>query len=284
MATKRLRSLILEMFPFELRVELDLLSRQRNLENDDQETKLFELFQKYNIDAVRLGMGTNRYGFKLNSFAVKFATNEDGRIDNMKEFKMATRLQPDVIKVYEISENGVLLVTEYIQPFETYGEMLRYEDQIKEILHRLSAVYLIGDVGISEINYGNWGLRIGTQKPVCLDFAYVYDVSSELFLCSEPGCRGRSMLVPSETYSRLICPNCGKSYTFESLRIRISNAAHMKEIGDLRAEGYVLEESNAETVLDEERSPYLVSKKAHRDESETQGSEPTEYLDDFVAL
>ena len=221
------------------------------------QNKLFELFREYKIEAIQLGMGTNRYGFKLNSFAVKFATNEDGRIDNFKEFKMAQRLQPHVIKVYEVSESGTLLVTEYIQPFQNSSELRSHSDQIKKILRDLSSVYLIGDVGISDVNFGNWGVRVGTDDPVCLDFAYVYDVSSDIFLCPETDCRAGVMLEPTEDYVALTCPNCGKKKSFEMIRIRIGKETHKKEIGNLSDEAYVLESTNTLVTLDPNRSPYL---------------------------
>ena len=165
-----------------------------------------KLLRKYDIDGiVPLGPGTNRYAFKLDGFVVKVATDNDGKIDNLKEFKMAKRLFPYVTKTYEVSENGTLLVAEYIQPFESYREMCMYQDKIKDILEKLSDVYLIGDVGITSKNYSNWGLRIGTEDPVCLDFAYVYEVKSELFVCNK--CRTGSMLVPTPDFTKLQCSN-----------------------------------------------------------------------------
>lgn len=221
------------------------------------QTRLFQLFREYGTEAIELGMGTNRYGFKLKSHAVKFATNEDGRIDNFKEFKMAQRLQPYVIKVYEVSESGTLLVTEYIQPFQNFAELRDHEGKIKEILRELSAVYLIGDVGISGNNYGNWGVRVGTNDPVCLDFAYVYDVSSEIFLCPGTDCKEGIMLEPTADFVGLRCPKCTKETSFELIRVRIGKEAHSKEIGDLSDEAYVLEKTNTLMTLDPNRSPYL---------------------------
>lgn len=258
---KRLRSLVLEKFPFELRVEIELLSRRRDLINKEKHDELMKLLRKYDIDGiVPLGPGTNRYAFKLDGFVVKVATDNDGKIDNLKEFKMAKRLFPYVTKTYEVSENGTLLVAEYIQPFESYREMCMYQDKIKDILEKLSDVYLIGDVGITSKNYSNWGLRIGTEDPVCLDFAYVYEVKSELFVCNK--CRTGSMLVPTPDFTKLQCSNpaCGKYFLFEDIRAKIGNDIHRHEIGDLSEEGYALTESGVLTQLTEERSNYLKRK------------------------
>ena len=258
---KTLRSLIQEKFPMELRVKIELLSRRRDITNKEKQDELFKLLREYEIEnIVPLGPGTNRYAFKLNGFVIKVATDHDGKIDNLKEFKMAKRLYPYVTKTYEVSENGTLLVAEYIQPFSSYGEMLNYADKIREILTKLSSVYLIGDVGITSKNFANWGLRIGGTEPVCLDFAYVYEVSSELFICKH--CKSGSMLVPNKDFTELVCPQpgCGKKYLFEDIRSKIGNDIHRHEIGDLTEEGYLLSESNVTTELSTGRSNYLVRK------------------------
>lgn len=277
---KVLRSLIHEKFPFELRVELELLSRRRDIINKEKQEELINLLRKYDIDVVPLGSGTNRYAFKLDGFAIKIATDNDGKIDNFKEFKMAKRLYPYVIKIYEVSENGTILVTEYIQPFESYAEMLTYADKIKIILNEMSSVYLIGDVGITSTNYSNWGLRIGTTDPVCLDFAYVYEVKSDLFVCQY--CQTNSMLLPNELFTELYCSNtaCGKKYLFEEIRGRIGNALHKHEIGDLSEEGYILEESNSSVELTESRSNYLIKNK--KTDIEKQVDDEPNYQEEFV--
>jgi hypothetical protein len=255
---KILRSFLHEQLPLDLRVEIELLSRRRDIFNAEKQEELIKLLRKFNIQGiVPLGSGTNRYAFKLNGFVIKVATDNDGKIDNFKEYKMAKRLYPYVSKTYEVSENGTLLVAEYIEPFQSYGEMLAYADQIRDILKKLSSVYLIGDVGITKKNYANWGKRIGSDDPVCLDFAYVYDVKSELFLCK--ACKNNSMLIPNNDFTKLICPavGCGKEYEFEEIRARLGNDIHAHEIGDLTKEGYLMYDSNQETELDCERSNYL---------------------------
>jgi len=258
---KILRSLIHELIPLDLRFKIELLSRRRDIVNKEKQDELIELLRSFKLDDfIQLGPGTNRIAFKLKGFVVKIATDNDGKIDNLKEFKMALRLFPYVTKTYEVSENGTLLIAEYIQPFISYGEMQAHADQIREILDKLSKVYLLGDVGITSKNFANWGMRIGTDIPVCLDFAYVYDVSSNLFICNK--CGTNSMLLPDRNYIKLICsnPGCRAEFSFEDIRRKISNEAHMNEIGDLKTEAYLLTESNVKTELDPERSRYLMKK------------------------
>lgn len=268
---KVLRSFIHEHFPLDLRVDINLIGRRRDIRNKEKQQEIIKLLQSKGIDNyVKLGPGTNRYAFKLDGFVVKVATDHDGRIDNLKEFKMTKRLYPDVAKTYEVSSNGDLLIAEYIQPFNSYAEMLKYADKIREKLKRISSVYLIGDAGISSNNFANWGLRIGSEDPVCLDFAYVYDVSSSLFICrectSDPG-----VLIPDKDFNLLYCSKCGTKKTFEDIRTMIGNDIHNHEIGDLTLEGYEMFESNVLTELTVNRSNYLINidkkkdKKKHND-------------------
>ena len=281
---KKLRSLLHEQFPLDLRVQIELLSRRRDISNKEKQEELFKLLREFKVEGiVPLGPGTNRYAFKLSGFVIKVATDNDVKIDNLKEFKMSKRLFPYVTKTYEVSRNGTLLVAEYIQPFSSYGEMLSYADRIRAILKKLSSVYLIGDVGVTNKNFANWGLRIGSDEPVCLDFAYVYSVSSELFICRH--CKANAMLAPNADFTALVCQNpaCGHSYLFEDIRRRIGNDVHNHEIGDLTEEGYELFESGVTTNLDPNRSNYLVRKtKEVRFKDEI--VEETIIPDDFVQI
>ena len=259
---KRLRSFIHEKIPLELRFDLDILSRRRDLRGEEKQEEIIKLFRKYDIGNIsQLGPGTNRYGLKLDGFVIKVATDRDGKVDNWKEFKMAKVLFPRVPRTHEVSENGSLLIAEYVQPFESYSEMLKYADQIREILREISSVCLIGDVGITSKNYANWGLRVGTNEVVCLDFAYVYDVTSDLFICRH--CHANVMLMPNKDYTKLVCPNpaCQKETLFEDIRAMISNEYHMEQIGDLSNEGYLMSSSDVPTELDDNKSNYLKRKK-----------------------
>ena len=253
---KKLRSLLHEKITSDIRVQIELISRRRDLLGREKFEEVIKLLQDNNIEGiVPLGPGTNRFAFKLDGFVIKVATDNEGKADNLKEFKMAKRLYPYVIKVYEVSENGGLLVCEYIQPFMSYAEMCQYSSEIKDILKELSSVYLIGDVGINPQNYGNWGLRIGGNTPVCLDFAYIYSVSSDLFKCIDPKCNG--IMVPDENFFELYCNCCKKRYSFQDIRSRLANDQNSLEIGDLTKEGYRLTDSGVSVDLDPERSNYL---------------------------
>lgn len=255
---KVLRSFIHEHFPLDIRVEMELIKRRRDIRNEAKQEEIIKLLQSNGMtNYTKLGPGTNRYAFRQDGFVVKIATDHDGQIDNFKEFKMTKRLYPDMSKTYEVATNGDILIAEYIQPFSSYAEMLKYADRIREKLQRIGKVYLLGDVGISPNNFANWGLRVGIDDPVCLDYAYVYDVSSSLFVCRE--CKGDpGILIPDKDYNFLYCSKCGTKKKFEDIRALIGNDIHNHEIGDLTLEGYEMFESNVLTELTESRSNYLI--------------------------
>lgn len=133
--------------------------------------------------------------------------------------------------------NGLIAVTEYVTPF-TLDDFAVYEDKMREILEDISVNFLIGDVGITRKNYGNWGIRNDGSGNICiLDFAYVYKVEFKIFTCN---CDNTSLLKYDDIYNRLVCPNCGRIYTFGEIRKKVTKQKQEEEIGDIRRLGYNL--------------------------------------------
>ena len=169
---EKISSFIIENFPFELRADLDLLSRRIDVVNEDKQDELFKILRKYKIqNFVPILMGTNRCTFTWNGYIIKCALEVAGTVDNKKEFEIANKLQQYVCQIYEITSNCHIMVCEYIQPFDTFEQMLEYKEEILSISHQLSLTYSFEDFVIDEKNFRKWGIRIGTNKPVCLDFA-----------------------------------------------------------------------------------------------------------------
>lgn len=269
---KVLRSQVHEVFSRDVRIELELISRRRDIRNKEKQEEIIKLLQANSInDFVKLGPGTNRYSLKLNGYVFKFATDNDGKIDNWKEFKVTKMFFPRFTKTHEVTTNGTILVSEYISPYLSYGEMLEHADDIRAILGEISqGGYLIGDVGISANNFANWGSRIGSSKPVCLDYAYIYEVTSNVFRCRNPKCTGSSILVPNSDYTYLVCPKCKDKKEFSDLRGLISYEDHLKEIGNLADEGYLMSSPTMVTELVEQRSNYLVKMRPKKKKEEVE--------------
>ena len=212
--------------------------------NDDKVLVIYDLLDKYKLPWSQLGSGTNRVGILIDGYVFKFALDKDGMIDNRREFLYSKVLQPSAIKIYECISNGLVAVSEYVTGFEP-SDFANEENRAKmrKILSDISDRFLIGDVGFSSKNFGNWGKR--TDGSICmLDFAYIYSISYRTFVCR---CDDRTLMRYDRDFVNLYCPRCGRKYTFGDIRKRISKALQEEEIGDIRRLGYNLREP-VETV------------------------------------
>lgn len=229
------RSLINTYFTNELKMELFKVTMEVNLDNNAKGTVIKELLTEFNVPYTSLGSGTNRMAVLIDGYAVKIALDKDGMIDNRREMLYTKDLQPYVVKVYECTQNGLLAVTEYITIF-TLDEYNTNQETMRDILKEISKMFLIGDVGITNRNYVNWGTRDSGE--ICiLDFAYIYSVKYKTFTCT---CDDTTVLRYDNDFVYLICPNCGKKYRFAEIRKRLSRKAQEEEIGDILRLGYIL--------------------------------------------
>ena len=208
-----------------------------DINNNTKNLYIKALLTDNGVPYTTLGSGTNRMAVLIDGYAVKIALDKDGMIDNKREFLYTKQLQPYVVKVYECSKNGLFAVTEYVNIF-TLQEFHQYQDDMKEILGLISTQFLIGDVGVTSKNYTNWGTRV--DDTICiLDFAYIYNVKFNVFNCE---CDDMSLLKYDANFVNLICPTCGRKYTFGELRRKISKKQQEEEIGDISRLGYILDE------------------------------------------
>ena len=253
---KVFRSLIKKYFPNELLLELEEISLMHDIDNNGKTPFIIEALNKYNVPYTTLGNGTNRYGILVDGFAVKIALDKMGHTDNKREFKYSKRLYPLVVKVYECVPNGLVATFEYLSIF-SIDDFIEKEEEMREILKIITDQFLVGDIGISNNNYINWGTRSNGEIAI-LDFAYIYSLSFQAFQCS---CENEGTLQYDENFNYLICPFCHKKYQFKDIRKRISKQAEIDEIGDIRTLGYNLHKDEEVLKVDLEKSPYLKPKK-----------------------
>lgn len=260
------RSIILQYFTPEIMVKIQLITKTAGASNNDKGQMIKNLLYEYNIPFSSLGSGTNRLGLLIDGYAIKIALDEDGMIDNRREFKYTEVLQPYVVKVYEISPLGLIAVCEYVTIF-TYDDFRKYADEMREILKDISTHFLMGDVGITGKNYVNWGYR--DDGTVCiLDFAYIYSVQYRLFTCS---CSDDSLLVYDDDFVKLICPRCGRKYTFGSIRKKFTKTQQENEIGDMDLQGYILRKPEELLTLIQSFEPVdKIKQKKKKELSETE--------------
>ena len=265
--TKQFRSILLKYISKELYMELLKLTMMYDIDNNAKGFEIKRLLTEYNVPFTSLGSGTNRFGILIDGFAVKFALDSDGMIDNQREFLYSHRLYPYVVKCYEAFPNGLCAVTEYVEIFNL-DAFYKYQDKMREILAEISKVFLIGDVGVTSKNYINWGIRHGSKDEICiLDFAYIYDVKYGIFKCS---CDNSTLLEYDKDYVNFICPRCGRKYTFGEIRRKVTRKAQMEEIGDISKIGYNL---HAETETLPINNEFTIRKKKKKEKVLTPNEE-----------
>lgn len=266
MATKVFRSLIKKYFPIELLMELDKLTNNYELDNNHKNAEVERLLTEYNVPYEILGTGTNRTGVLIDGYAVKIALDRLGKMDNRREFKYTSKLQPYVVKVYESNKQGLIAVTEYITIF-SIDDYYDRQTEMRAILKDISRNFLIGDIGITSNNYVNWGIR-GDGSICILDFAYIYALSYKSFSCT---CNDNALLEYDNDFVNLTCPVCGKKFTFGQIRRRITRKDEEAEVGDITELGYILKEVEEEHEIE----PDKVIVELTSEEAEKEQREPT---------
>lgn len=209
--------------PFDLRMKIGEIPYQKGMLATSRKNKVLELLKEYNIDFLEVGTGTNRFIIKYDGWAMKIALDKEGIADNKQEWAISDQLNPNVAYAQEISKGGHLLVAQYAPAFTSHSEMYSYASSIKKILSEWSKRYLLGDVGLSKINYANWGIA-SDGRPVCIDYAYIFPASMDLFKCT---CGNRA-LACDPTFSSYKCTKCGRKYEDREIRAKISQEDRMR--------------------------------------------------------
>lgn len=213
----------LNTWPLELKCEIGEIPLQKGMRATSRKEKAVELLKKYNIDFVEIGTGTNRFIIKYDGYAVKIALDKEGIADNKQEFAICEALMPDVAYAHEISNGGHLLVASYCPAFTSHNEMWAHNAEIRRILNKWSSRYLLGDVGLTTYNYANWGLS-PEGKAVCIDYAYIFPASLDLFKCI---CGNKSMSIDGN-FAEYKCTKCGHRYQDRELRAKISQEERLR--------------------------------------------------------
>lgn len=229
--------------PFEARVKIGEVAYQKGMRATSRRNRVIEILKEYDVPFTEVGTGTNRFIIKYDGYAVKIALDREGIADNKQEWVMAEMLAPDAAMAHEISKGGHLLVATYAPAFTSYTEMQGYGIQIKNILERWGSRFLLGDVGYNKVNYANWGLLGG--KPVCIDYAYIFPASMDLFKCN---CGCKRMKFVDDTCSEYKCVECGREYQDRELRCKISQDERLKLFNSV--EGLEMHKSMEEHMVD----------------------------------
>ena len=237
----------LNLFPMSLKERLGELPLQKGMRPTSRKEMALDALDKSKIPFVEIGTGTNRFIIKYDGFAVKIALDHEGVADNIQEYAICSYLRnlgPDVAFCHEISSGGHLAVADYCPAFTSPSEMWIHDSAIRKILTKWTkAGLLLGDVGITDYNYANWGLAPG-GNPVCIDYAYIFPADLDLFKCI---C-GSKRLDPTSDFSKYKCAVCGHIYEDREIRAKISRETRMKLFEN--AEGIVMTESQEVHEID----------------------------------
>jgi len=233
-----LKSRILQFINRDLMIELNSIALDVLIpDNNTKVNLMIAALDKYNIPYSELGPGTNRFSILIDGYVFKIGMDKAGIVDNWMEFSLSQELQPFVTKCYEC--NGLIAVEEYVTVISK-EEFLNNKEEVRQILSHLAEGYLLGDVGSITKNFMNWGYR-NDGSLVILDYGYIYRVIGEELKCEglnkdDTICDG--ILEYDENFNKLICPVCGKVYTFHEIRRKISKEYEEKELAVIKEIAY----------------------------------------------
>ena len=242
----KLVSKIKKLFPDELiRLLAVTCSTMRINSSHHKMLIIQQLLKKYGIRFSVLGGATNRLTLFIDGYAVKFAVDNQGYVDNLVEYSIGKELQPYVAKPYET--NGYILVAECVKTLTLDDFKLRRSD-IESILSILSQDYLLGDVGYITTNYTNWGMR-DDGSIVIVDYAYIHRGTEKLFTCEVCGC---GILRYDPTYSYLKCSNsasCNAQFTYIERKMIQGDQVDLDMIEEAKAESIKIPKNAVEKIV-----------------------------------
>lgn len=210
-------------------------------------------------DYRRIGEGTNRFVCLLDNHIIKVAYNYLAYIDNMNELAQAKNKSKYLAQAYET--NGIILVSEYVTVMDK-EEFLDSQFHIRNILIKLAEepsikkedriFYILGDMGMSDKNYGNWGRRMNGDI-VVLDYGYLYQLSNEEWKESArcPICG--SSLEYTDDFSELKCvkTDCNSKVKYTTIRNSFGYGNIINNIKEnLNKDKYVKFDEKGEIIVD----------------------------------
>lgn len=192
-----------------------------DLNNNEKSAKI-QSYLIHELDFIHLGTGTNRVAMKKDGLVFKIALDQYGVIDNRVEFfvsdyeyKLAAEEEEENLDLderesiaeylpatYVMEDRGLVLISEYVDVFELDD----FHTRKREILNMLKKVYeryIFEDVGYSDNNYKNFGLRNG--ELVILDYGYLKPKNLIDMTC--PVCKFGTLSF-NKLFTKLECGYC----------------------------------------------------------------------------
>ena len=214
--------------------------------------------KKFDANATVVSSGTPQ-DIVFSSWKMALTDSEFSSVSDAEDF-LAKYKEKYLAQAYET--NGIILVSEYVSVMDK-EEFLENQLAISKILDRLEVEFdekrgkigkkfILGDMGMSEKNYGNWGKRMNGEI-VVLDYGYLYELQidewKEVAKCPICG----SSLGYKEDYSELVCEkeDCKAKVQYTTLRNNFGYANIVKNIiKNINIDKYVKFDENGKIVVD----------------------------------
>ena len=219
---------ITNYLPYQVISNIDMIVSDVKLMNKPQKKyqMVNELLKPYGFR--HLASGTNRRAFYCtydDSIILKIASDRIGKSDNISEFQLQNLIQPFCPKIYEVIPNGVMALSERVEPMTEYDYKKRWNGDVFDFIFQIFLRgYIMEDIGSNF--FKNWGVRYGFG-PVILDFPYIYQVDWSRLKCikedPETGtqCNGDLDYDYSNGMSQIICNKCGARYSAKYLSKKV---------------------------------------------------------------
>ena len=169
----------------------------------------------------RTHSGTNRIVYSHvmdNSFILKVALDKIGVNDNKSEFYNQEVLKPFIPKVFDIADNGSVILMEKVYAILNKEEFVANSKAIFNlIVYLVGCGYIMEDIGTQF--FMNWGIRSGFG-PVLLDFPYVYRINKSRLICIQrniDGSKCSGKIEYDDGFNFLQCTKCGKRYAAKDI-------------------------------------------------------------------
>lgn len=171
---------------------------------------------------TRFASGTNRVVYKSEfdaSILMKVGLDDVGIHDNIGEYHNQNVLKPFCAKMFDVSQNWVVGMSERVTPIQNRREFESVAGDVFDILNGvIIGKYVLEDIGCDF--FMNWGIRIGFG-PVLLDYPYCYILDGNKLQCTKVDPRTGQVCGGFIDYddgiNTLICERCGQRYTAKSL-------------------------------------------------------------------
>ena len=172
-----------------------------------------------------IGGGTNRRAYECifeDGLIAKVPIELDGFTSNVREYVRQPVIKPFCSKIFGVTQDGAMSMSEKLVPFKEMEEFVRYRYEIFDILYFWFRNHDIGMDDMGTRSFKQWGIRNGFG-PAIFDFPSMYVLDPLKSHCSAVLKNGRvcnGQIDYDDTFNTLRCTECGMTYFAKDLALR----------------------------------------------------------------